>query len=250
MAGTMVHLVIATELINKLKTKKPFYFNIKNNDIDDKYKFPRNILRNEDEEKHFLVGNVCPDRIHAREHYERSMKKHTLFRDDIPDPEFHYETHLKVFHNRLEQFANDVLLNVHEREYELYLGYITHILSDEYFMLKVRPVFLKTQEKFGLGVYDDETFIRFTYDVNMIDFRLAREYRYSELIYRYLQETSGYSIEGMLTKDELDASRQWILKTYFDTEHEKKDPLYISYEEMWEFIDYTVDKLIECFMED
>ena len=59
---------------------------------------------------------------------------------------------------------------------DLYLGYVTHILTDEIFMKTIRQEFMEKIAAIGLTDRDAETFEYFTYDVNQIDFRLGREY--------------------------------------------------------------------------
>ena len=111
----------------------------------------------------------------SRKGYVRSMKMHTHFRDGIPDWEFTREDHQKVFHQRIRSFCAQ-MLSEPALDRDLYLGYVTHILTDEIFMKTIRQEFMEKIVAIGLTDRDAETFEHFTYDVNQIDFRLGREY--------------------------------------------------------------------------
>ena len=73
MAGTIVHLAVATQL-DQLFANEPERYLGK---MADKY------CSND-----FFAGNICPDGIMAREGYCREMKLHTHMRDGIPDGTF------------------------------------------------------------------------------------------------------------------------------------------------------------------
>lgn len=230
MAGTIVHLVIADILSQVLK----------NRGIDTPYHITRL------DSDYFIAGNICPDGIMARCNYVRDMKKHTHFRDGIMDYDFHKEENLALFRQRLSSFIKESMKILKtDSERSLYLGYWTHMVTDEKFMLEIRPEFLKNIAITGLTEYNMETFKYFSKDVDMIDFRLVNEYKGAERIYNALLHIKPYEIYGMITKDELTNSRKWILNYFFETEHKNiVSPVYVSYEKMWQFINTTV-KTIE-----
>jgi hypothetical protein len=183
----------------------------------------------------FLLGNICPDGIMSRKGYERPMKMHTHFRDDIPDYEFAKQENLTLFHQRIVRFVHSALEGK-KIERELVLGYLTHILTDEIFMLTVRPSFLEKISVLQLTDRDAATFEYFTDDVNQIDFRLAREYPGMEWAKECLRKAEPYEIPGMVTQEELTKSRQWILEFYFQNAPLPKNPVYYTYEQALEFI--------------
>lgn len=214
MAGTVEHLAIALELMKRWgKHQRP---------------------------ELFLAGNVCPDGIQARQNYQRSMKLHTHFRDGIPDYAFGLPENLTIFHQRIHQFAKEHL-KANLPNQELYLGYLTHILADEIFMLTVRPEFMKKIAVLGLTDRDAKTFEHFTFDVNQIDFRLAREYPGMETAYQILKDSEPYAIEGMVTEKELTRSREWILDFFFEHAPTPEAPVYYTYERALQFIKEAVD---------
>lgn len=233
MAGTMVHLVIADMLSQHLKGKEMAApYQIKNIDTD-----------------YFIAGNICPDGIMARKYYVRDMKKHTHFRDGIMDYDFHKEENLALFRQRLDSFMEknmEILKTDSERS--LYLGYWSHMVTDEMFMLKIRPEFMKNISVIGLTERDMETYKYFSQDVDMIDFRLVNEYEGSERIYNVLAHIKPYEIHDMITEKELTSSRKWILNYFFETKHKNiVQPVYISYELMQKFIKEVVNEIKKCY---
>ena len=156
MAGSVEHMAVAVELLREDQRQQGSFLKLK-------------------DPVHFVLGNLAPDGIMSRKGYVRSMKMHTHFRDGIPDWEFTREDHQKVFHQRIRSFCAQMLLEP-ALDRDLYLGYVTHILTDEIFMKTIRQEFMEKIVAIGLTDRDAETFEHFTYDVNQIDFRLGREY--------------------------------------------------------------------------
>lgn len=156
MAGSVEHMAVAVELLREDQRQQGSFLKLK-------------------DPVHFVLGNLAPDGIMSRKGYVRSMKMHTHFRDGIPDWEFTREDHQKVFHQRIRSFCVQ-MLSEHALDQDLYLGYVTHILTDEIFMKTIRQEFMEKIAAIGLTDRDAETFEHFTHDVNQIDFRLGREY--------------------------------------------------------------------------
>ncbi|MCR5587072.1 MAG: hypothetical protein K6F77_06025 [Lachnospiraceae bacterium] len=260
MAGSMVHLNVAIELLKRFdvmcggKIKDfgafggdDFKRDVSILDGDDSYapvseieyktlgklfriKNTRPILRTREQRINFVLANVSPDNIMSRPGYERSMKMHTHFRDGILDPEFRYRENLSVFHERLICFANDHLTGVTagsdaERDFELYLGYVTHTMTDEMFMLSVRERVMAHAARLGLGETDEETIRFFTYDTDAVDYRLAREGKNKDAILEAMQEAvskemwlfkgEGKTPENMVLYDETEKSRIWMIDRYY-----------------------------------
>ncbi len=220
MAGSVEHLAITMGLIRLWEP--------------DGSTGPR-ILRPE----RFLLGNICPDGIMSRKGYERPMKMHTHFRDGIPDNEFFMPENLERFHRRVREFAEE-MLDDPTLERDLYLGYLTHILTDEIFILTVRPEFMERISVIGLTQKDARTFQHFTYDVDQIDFRLGREYPGMDWAVRCLRDAEPYEIRGILSERELTDSRRWILGHFFDGAPQPKPPVYYTYERAIQFIGEAV----------
>lgn len=224
MAGTIEHLAIALELEKRWSGTL-----VKQPDL-------------------FFAGNVCPDGIQARKDYQRAMKMHTHFRDDIPDMDFGRPENLERFHSRISRFARRHLLPG-SPWWDLYLGYVSHILADEIFMLTIRPAFMEKIRVLGLTERDAATFDHFTYDVNQIDFRLAREYPGMARVYQLLRDSRPYEIEEMVTQEELTRSREWILDFFFERAPKPEEPVYYTYEMARQYIQNGVEFIEERIWE-
>lgn len=246
MAGSVEHLAVTIELLHIDKKEDGSFLQLKN-------------------PIHFALGNLAPDGIMSRKGYTRPMKMHTHFRDGIPDWEFTAASNLQLFHQRIRQFSEEMLSDS-SLDRDLYLGYITHILTDEIFMKTVRPEFMKKIAVLGLTDRDAKTFEHFTYDVNQIDFRLGREYsgmdemkgcllceddcsiremrgvsgqEQPEKTYHIQTGTEGLqtAVSDMITSQELTDSREWVRNFFFDQAPMPEKPVYYTYERALRFIE-------------
>ena len=211
MAGTLVHLAIAHELLTQFDVTPAL----------------------------FLAGNIVPDGIQSREGYERPMKMHTHFRDDIPDNHFTEPQNLSLFHKRIHDFIT-YQKSISGYKRDLICGYVSHVLTDEFFMCSIRKEFLQMMRQIGMTTDNPELFVRFSYDTEQLDLRLATEYKGMQEIYRLLSNIEPYEIPGYLSEQELTKSRHYILDRYFESGTEPKTPQYISYERILDFISEAV----------
>lgn len=229
MAGTVVHLLTAEKLLKELCQMK--------------WRYPFKNM-SEFQADYFIVGNICPDGIMARQGYQRDMKLHTHFRDGIPDGSFDKEGMAELFEKRMMQFWQE-----HEPDERvcpgLYLGYVTHMMTDEKFILQERPNFFQNISVIGLTQKDAETFIRFNKETDLVDFQLLREYPELQEVKRALERVPGYEIKGMITKDELAASRKWILDYFFEKEHTEETAKFLKYDSMVQFIECVVKEITD-----
>jgi hypothetical protein len=116
MAGVMTHLAIANRIINEL---------------------PDGIITNKGL---FYVGSIAPDLIRMREGFGRADEKHSHMRDNITDVDFSKRENLTMFYNRITSFINENM-SKENNIIDLYRGYVVHLLSDEMFLLTIRPNF-------------------------------------------------------------------------------------------------------------
>jgi hypothetical protein len=224
MAGVITHLVIAREILRLL---------------------PKGTVK---EEGLFYLGSFAPDAIHAREGDIREYKKHTHFRDDIPDMDFELEEHQIVYHRRLTEF---IAKNKDRKDglLDLYRGYVTHILTDELFMITVRNEFCAEMNKMDIAQNDRRFFEYIVTDMNRNDLLLVKYYEDIENIRQKLEQVDIHPIDDFLSSNEMKDCREWLVHRHFLEEYELIQPRYISYERMKAFIqesaDYIVKKLTE-----
>lgn len=222
MAGVITHMVIAREIIKRL---------------------PKNTIR---DESLFYLGNLAPDAIHAREGYVRAFKKHTHFRDDILDADFVLPEYRKLFHERLAEF---VAKNKDRTDglFDLYLGYVAHVLTDELFMLTVRKEFCEVMEGYGIAQTDRSFFETIVKDMNRNDFLLVRNYEDIEEVKEKLLKVEIHPVENYISFQEMQVCMDWMIKMHFFEEHMPEQPLYISYQRTLSFIreaaEYVISKL-------
>jgi hypothetical protein len=224
MAGVITHMVIAREIIKLL---------------------PEGTIH---DQGLFYLGNLAPDAIHAREGYIREYKKHTHFRDHIPDQEFEQEEHQKAYRKRIVDFIADHK-NRNDGLDDLYRGYVVHILSDEWFMLTVRKEFCAVMSELGIAQTDPRFFDYIVTDMNRNDLLLVEQYEEMNEIRQQLEKISLQPVEDYLSYQEMKASMDWMLQRHFYEEHELTPPKYISYERMTRYLteaaNYVVKRLSE-----
>lgn len=235
MAGTIVHLAVAQKILSILL------------ELDWEYSFDSSLQISKD---YFIAGNICPDGIMARKNYERSMKLHSHFRDGIPDGSFDKEGMVELFEKRMHDFWIE-----HQEDEKrcpgLYLGYITHMMVDERFVLEIRPKFFENISVIGLTERDRETFVHFNEETDLVDFELLHDFPMLQEAKEALERVPEYEIKGMITKEELSDSRKWILQYFFYTEHTGKRSQYLKYETMVNFIEGISKEIVmRLFAED
>lgn len=225
MAGTVTHLVIADRLAGEWGLSDiPLFF----------------------------CGNLAPDAIMARDNYVRQMKKHTHFRDDIPTDDFHLEENFLLYQKRFDEFKRRFLYKGNP-EYDLYLGYVVHILCDEYFVLNVRD---KHVERLKADNYDyrkEGYFKQFGLDVDSNDLRLVEEYPFRYPMPQTIETKKNYEIKDYITSDEIEKSKKYIIDKNFYSNQKHSDTVVFSYEENLSYIegaiDYVLKKKKEGFFE-
>lgn len=186
----------------------------------------------------FFSGNIAPDSIHSRKNFVREMKKHTHLRDDIRDSDFLKCESQKLFHKRIDKFIERYCIK-NDKEFDLYCGYLTHLLADELFMKTIRLDFTEQMEKLNISQPDREFFLYISSDLDNIDNRLSQEYAFKNNPKDTLWGAKDYEVKDYLTDDELTSSKGWLTWSWFDNVKEYTAPKYISYESILDFIDYA-----------
>ncbi|MBP1755301.1 MAG: hypothetical protein H6Q59_1699 [Firmicutes bacterium] len=211
MAGVITHMVIAREIIKLL---------------------PEGTICNPGL---FYLGNLAPDAIHAREGYIREYKKHTHFRDNIPDQDFEVEEHQTAYRKRVVDFITENKFREDDM-IDLYRGYVTHILSDERFILTIRKEFCEVMNERGIAQNDPRFFRYIVTDMNRNDLLLVERYEEMDEIRQQLEKVIVQPVDEYLSYQEMKISMDWLLRRHFHEENELVLPRYISYERMTSYI--------------
>ena len=218
MAGVITHLVVANEMLHYL---------------------PEGTIKNKGL---FYLGSFAPDAIHAREGYVRAYKKHTHFRDDIPDGDFELTENYEKYKLFLTEFMNKHK-NRQDGLMDLYRGYVVHILTDELFLLTLRKDFLKIMKEYGIGQYEKPFFEKIVTDMHRNDMLLVKRYEAMDQIRACLEEVTIYPIEDYIDEQEMKISLEWLLSQHFYQPREILEPVYLSYQQMMEFIQMAAEEI-------
>lgn len=222
MAGTATHLAVADYICEKLG--------------NDKFKsLPL-----------FYSGNIAPDAIHARANYVRAFKKHTHLTEGISGGDFQNPEKVAIFHERLIDYISTYYDSTSD-ESDLYLGYITHLVTDEYFNIHIRQQFVAAMEKEGIQQEDVEFFKRIMKDIDSIDAVILKKYPFKNDVRAMLDGVWGYEIKDMVTADEISRSKRWVVDKLFDSQNSSSNAIYYCYEEAEKFIVETAEKIINRF---
>ncbi len=215
MAGTVMHLVIADRLLKPLSIHNPAFF---------------------------YCGNLSPDAIMNRENYEREMKRHTHFKDHMRLYRLHEPENYDIYSKRLQLFYDNYVA-VADKHQEIYLGYLTHILTDELYILEFRDQHVKKLVDMGKSPTDEAYFRQFGKDVNSVDLNLAETYEFRYPMPDILLSESNYEIPGYITRKEIADSKDFIIQKNFSGAS-KKEPLQtMTMESNLDFIDLCVREI-------
>jgi hypothetical protein len=219
MAGIITHLAIANKIVNEL---------------------PTGIITNEGL---FYAGSIAPDLIRMREGVTRVDKKHSHMRDNITDVEFSKKENLTLFNNRVTSFINDNIVKESDI-IDLYRGYVVHLLSDEIFLITVRPDFVEKMKALGIQPTDILFRDNIFDDLDRHDFKLVKDNSEMQYIFSLLKNVEPHSVDGYITDKEIKLGINWVLEKNQNEKHEVLDPIYISYEKILTFIDEATDDII------
>ncbi len=219
MAGVITHLVIAKEMLKIL---------------------PEDAIKNKEL---FYLGTLAPDAVHAREGYIRAHKKHTHFRDDIPDRDFGLPANYALYQDRLVNFIN-IHSDKEDELYEFYVGYVVHILTDELFFLSIRKEFCETMAGLGIDQGDRPFFDYIVTDMNRNDMLLVYNYEGMEEIRKYMEQVPACAVEGYISGQEMSDCRDWLVHQHFILQHEYLEPAYITFERMMEFVRMAAEQIV------
>ncbi|WBW96203.1 zinc dependent phospholipase C family protein [Oceanirhabdus sp. W0125-5] len=219
MAGIITHLEIANRIINTL---------------------PDGIIK---DKGLFYAGSIAPDLIRMREGVVRADKKHSHMRDNIADLDFNKKENLSTFYNRVTNFINDNM-SKESNINDLYRGYVVHILSDERFLLKVRPDFVMDMHKLGIVPTDILFRDKIFYDLDSHDFRLLEDNNELKEICTLLKDVELHSVHDFITEEEISRGIDWVIEKYINKENEVSEPIYISNNKISAYIDETANNII------
>ena len=218
MAGTAVHLAVADLIVESLG-------------IESFKSVP-----------YFFCGNIAPDAIHARQNYVRELKKTVHLTTGISGGDFSDPHKLSVFHSRLYNFSKENL-NPDNDNFDLYLGYVSHLICDELFNIHVRNEFVSAMKTEGITENDSEFFNRLMKDISVIDVEIIKKYPFKSNVRNMLESVWNYEISGLISADELNRSKRWVLDNLF-CDYNPLNAKYYNYEYAEKFICFAAEEII------
>ena len=202
MSGTLIHLAIADKIYDILGGDV-----IKNLPL-------------------FFGGTIAPDAVHARKNYQRAYKKHSHLCDDICSYGYGYPEINMLFKDRVNGFAKKYYMNAGEDK-DLYLGYIVHLLVDEFEMFSACERLINQLK--SDGVNPDVPELRknladeinnggykefFKQDANIYDI-LAYEYKFNQKVVDILEAVWDYEVKDYISGNEINISKRWTINKVF-----------------------------------
>lgn len=221
MAGTAVHLAVADLICEKLGNGK---FNL----------------------PLFYSGNIAPDAVHSRIGYKREYKKETHLTVGMGGADFQDPEKVSLFHERLISFINENMA-VKSESYDLYLGYVCHLTVDEFFNISLRKKMVEAMGEDDIPAEGPLLAKAILADMDCIDREIMAKYPFKNDVKKELSAVWDMEVANMVSKEETNASKSWVINKLFISECEETDPKYYSYAEALEFISYSADNIIERF---
>lgn len=218
MAGTATHLAIADRIYEILEDR------IKNPAL-------------------FFSGNIAPDAIHAKPGYQRSDKKRTHLTENISGGDFQNPEKLSLFHSRVNSFIENYY-NPEDESADLYLGYITHLLSDELFNIHIRKQFVKSMERDGIKEEDPQFFRRIIGDIESVDHIVINKYPYKQDVKKLLNAVWDYEIKEYISSSEINNSKHWVINTFLEENNAESTAVYYDYNTAYDFIIFAANNII------
>lgn len=221
MAGTATHLAVADLICERIG--------------NDKFNLPL-----------FYSGNIAPDAIHSRVGYQREFKKHTHLTKGMGGADFQIPEKVSVFHERLIGFINERMAPKDE-SYDLYLGYVCHLVVDEFFNISLRKKMVEAMEKDNIPNEGPQLAKAILFDMDIIDSEIMAKYPFKNDVQNILSSIWDIEIDDMVTRDETNNSKRWVIDKLFAKSESIATAKYYSYGEALELINYCADTIIERF---
>ena len=225
MSNTIAHLAVARELLKKCP----------------------DLIHNE---RAYYLGTLAPDTIGGKPDYKREDKKRVHLREDIPDTRWLEPELMALFTERVNAFAQEYIVNENDADQrDFNIGYWVHLLTDKYNHETIRQKLLKKAIERGVVSCVREFYHTNTSghgnDVEALDFYLLESYpELGDLFFELTSKEIDYCLPGWIEKQYMKNSIWWLNNHYLPGIKEQEF-LYLTTEDMEEFIIYSVSKIGE-----
>ena len=211
MSNTVAHLAVAYEILQR---------------------YPE-LVQNPDA---FYLGCVAPDTIGSKAGYSREDKKRVHLRSGIRDAEWLHAEKMAIFKQRVRDFAAQHIAHAAGDQRDFNLGYLVHLLTDEWNHRTIRQTMLKVAAAMNVSESDREFFHMMTNDLEALDHDLlCRSRVVEELLQSLLNTDVQQALPGYVEKAYIEGSIAWWRDAYLENIRQRR-LMYISAEDMEVFV--------------
>ena len=207
----------------------------------------------------FFGGNIAPDAVHAKKDYQRTDKKRSHLCDGIRSYGYGYPEIAKLFKDRINNFIENYYMTAGE-DRDLYLGYIVHLLVDEFYLLSfyerlenhltdngANPDEPGFRKKLADAISDDpqfynEDYINFFKEASSMLEISANNYNFKQNVVDVLEAVWDYEVKDYIGANEINISKRWVINTFFKSEKTKSND---DYDTEIKFVDLAAENIIE-----
>ena len=194
--------------------------------------------------KAFYFGSIAPDTIGSKVDCSREDKKRVHLRDWIRDAEWLNDEKMRLFKNRIRDFADNYISDTDGSQRDFNIGYLVHLLTDEWNHRTIRQTMLKIANTRNVLESDKEFFSMMTNDLEALDnYLLHSNETVMEIFTQLLNQDVPYSLTGYIEKEYMEGSIQWWKNSYLVT-IEQRELKYISEEDIFKFVDIATREII------
>lgn len=194
----------------------------------------------------FYLGILAPDTITSKPDAVKEDKKRVHLRENIRDAEWLETAQMKIFMDRVHEFVRIHLTeeaDADQRDFNM--GYLVHLLTDKCNHGTIRQKLLKEAAMCGIVSSDKEFYHMCVNDLEALDaYLLDVRPELGKLFEELRSRDADYGLHGMIEKEYIDGSMWWWTNKYLPGIRERQ-LLYIETSDIDEFIDYSVEKIIE-----
>lgn len=225
MSNTIAHLAVARGILEQ----KP------------------NLVQNE---RAYYLGILAPDTITGKNGAGREEKKKVHLREDIRDAQWLEPEQMAIFMSRIREFTHAYIVEESDgSQRDFNIGYLVHLLTDKCNHGTIRQKLLKKAGERGIVSSDREFYNMCVNDLEALDEYLLGQYPELVQLFEELRgKKADFGLPGWIEKEYIDGSMWWWTNRYLPGIKER-ELLYISTEDMEEFIAYSVEKIGEELMD-
>lgn len=194
----------------------------------------------------FYLGILAPDTIANKPNAVKEDKKRVHLRENIRDAEWLEPEQMAIFTDRVCEFVRVNIIGETEGDQrDFNMGYLVHLLTDKCNHGTLRQKLLKKAAERGIVSADREFYYMCVNDLEALDaYLLDMRPELGTLFAELRSRDADYGLHGMIEKEYIDGSMWWWTNKYLPGIRERQ-LLYIETKDIDEFIDYSVEKIIE-----